>query len=337
MEYLDRLLESFTGAMGVAFAGDVSAVIAAEIKALGIDTEISPDGSVYATLPGSGPKGILIACHIDEVGMMVTALDEKGFIRFSTVGGCDPRIYPGQEVTIMGRERIAGYIGVRPPHLVTVAEREKIIPVSELFIDTGQPPEKIRPLVRIGDAIAFARQYRKLTPDLRSAKALDNRASVACGLLILKDLVGSPRPLSIHFVATSQEEYTGLGARVFSNRLSPDYALVIDVSHAEYPDLHEGEFYPLNSGPTIGRGGTIPHRLYQMLTDTARELEMPYQVEPMPSWTGTDADDIAFNKEGIPTAVLGIPLRYMHSPVETVSLKDIERTARLAVGFIKKL
>lgn len=337
MDYLDRLLESFTGASGVAFAGDVSGIIAAEIKALGMAAEISPDGSVYATLPGSGVKHILIACHGDEVGLMVAALDEKGYIRFSTVGGCDPRIYPGQEMTILGRERIAGYIGVKPPHLITPAERNKIIPVSDLFIDTGLPPDRVRSLVSIGDIVTFAVNYRKLSPDLRSAKALDNRASVACGLLILKDLFDSPRPVSVHFVATSQEEYTGLGAQVFSNRLPLDYALVIDVCHAEYPDLHEGEFYPLNSGPTIGRGGTIPHKLYQMLVETARELEIPYQVEPMPSKTGTDADEIAFNKEGIPTAILGIPLRYMHSPVEIVSLKDIERAARLAAGFIKKL
>jgi endoglucanase len=337
MEYLDRLLESLTGATGIAFAGDAGEIIAAEIKTLGIAVEIGADGSVYATLPGSGPKHVLIACHGDEVGLMVSALDDKGFIRFSTVGGCDPRIYPGQEVTILGRERIAGYVGVKPPHLITAAERNIIIPVSDLFIDTGLPPEKVRSLIRIGDAVAFAGSYRKLTPDLRSAKALDNRASVACGIMILKDMVDAPRSLSIHFVATSQEEYTGLGARLFSNRLPLDYALVIDVSHAEYPDLREGEFYPLNSGPTIGRGGTIPNKLFQTLAETARELEIPYQVEPMPSTTGTDSDDIAFNKDGIPTAILGIPLRYMHSPVETVSLKDIERTARLAVGFIKKL
>jgi putative aminopeptidase FrvX len=337
MEYLDRLLESLTGAASIGFAGNAAGLIAAEIKTLGLGAEISSDGSVYASLPGSGSKHLLIACHGDEIGMMVTALNEQGYIRISEIGGCDPRIYPGQEVTILGREPVNGYIAVKPPHLVTAAERSKIMTVSELFIDTGLTPEKIRSLVRIGDTVVFRSQYRKLSPDLRSAKALDNRASVACGIMILKDMINAAPPLTIHFAATSQEEYTGLGARVFANRLELDYALVIDVCHAEFPDLNEGEFFPLNSGPAISRGGSIPLEMYQSLVAVARELEIPYQVEPIPSVTGTDADDIAFNKEGIPTAILGIPLRYMHSPVETVSLKDIERTARLAVGFIKKL
>jgi len=336
MEYLDRLLEALTNASSIGFAGNAGEIIAAEIKTLGLNAEISPDGSVYASLPGAGSKHILIACHGDEIGMMVAALIEKGYVRFSEIGGCDPRIYPGQEVIILGREPVSGYIGVKPPHLVTPAERSKILSVSELFIDTGLAQEKVRSLVRIGDPVVFRGQYRKLGSDLRSTKALDNRASVACGIMVLKELAGTILPVSVHFVATSQEEYTGLGARVFSNRLPLDYALVIDVCHAEFPDLHEGEFFPLNSGPAIGRGGSIPRKMHQTLVDVARELEIPYQIEPMPSVTGTDADDIAFNKEGIPTAILGIPLRYMHSPVEIVSLKDIERAVRLAVGFIKK-
>jgi endoglucanase len=337
MEYLDQLLERLTTACGAAYAGDAAQVIAAEIKALGVGPEISADGSVHASLPGTGGVNVLLACHSDEIGLMVTRLDGQGFIRFSPIGGCDPRVYPGQEVTILGRERIPGYIAVKPPHLVTPAERGKVIPVSELFIDTGLPPDQVRGTVRIGDVIVFFGPYRKLSPDLRSAKALDNRASVATGLLVIKALVGAARACNLHFVATSQEEYTGLGARIFSNLLTLDYALVIDVTHGDHPDLHEGEFYPLNSGPTIGRGGTIPPNIFRLLSETARELEIPYQVEPMPSWTGTDADTIAFNKEGIPTGVLGIPLRYMHSPVEVVSLKDIERTARLVVGFLKKI
>jgi len=143
--------------------------------------------------------------------------------------------------------------------------------------------------------------------------------------------------LSVHFVATSQEEYTGLGARIHAFRLPVEYAVIVDVSHAEHPDLKEHECFPLGNGPTITRGATVPAKLSDLLIQTAKELEISYQLQPVPSRTGTDADDIAFSREGVASCIVGIPLRYMHTPVEVVSLKDIERAARLITHFIKRL
>ncbi|MEO0189932.1 MAG: M20/M25/M40 family metallo-hydrolase, partial [candidate division WOR-3 bacterium] len=242
-----------------------------------------------------------------------------------------------QEVIILGSREIKGYIGIKPPHLMSKEEKEKVLPIDKLFIDTGLKPKVVKKLVHIGDVVAFLGKYCKLQNDLRSAKSLDNRASVACSLAIIDELIKLGPPCNIHFVATSQEEFTGLGARIFSYKLPLNYAVVIDVTHGEHPELREEECFPLNKGPVIVRGPTIPQRLFRLLIETAKELEIPYQVEPAPTWTGTDAEAIAFNKEGIPTCVLGIPLRYMHTPVEVVSLKDIERTARLVVNFIKKI
>jgi len=337
MEYLDGLLEKLTSATGVGYTGDIAEIIIAELKQLDINAEKSQDGSVYAFLPGSENRDVMIACHIDEIGFIVNSIGDNGFVRFSQVGGCDIRILIGQEVAIHGRETVPGYIGAKPPHLMTQEERTKVFPIHELFIDTGMPAAKLTGIVRIGDIITFRGQYRKLQNNLRSAKSLDNRASVAAGILALNELKALRCKANIHFVATSQEEFTGLGAKVFSNKLSINQAVVVDVTFGDQPDLLESECFPLDSGPVIGRGGSISYKLFRMMVDTAKELEMPYQVEPMPTITGTDADIIAFNKQGIPCGVIGIPLRYMHTPAEVVSLKDIERTARLLVSYVKKL
>jgi len=337
MEYLDKLIEKLTRATGIGYEGNVKEVIVHELKDLDIEAEIGQDGSVYALSSGSGNKNIMLVCHIDEIGFMVSYIEDNGFIRFSQVGGCDARILPGQEVTIIGKDSARGYIGLKPPHYISKEEKEKVTSLDQLFIDTGLPAAEVKSLIKIGDCISFINKYLKLHGDLRCAKSLDNRASVACGILILKEVTQIERNFNLHFVASSQEEYTGLGARIYSNKLPVDYAIVIDVTHGEHPEVSEDESYHLNGGPVIARGATIPERLFKMLVDTAKEIEIPHQIEPLPSWTGTDADTIAFSREGIPTCVLGIPLRYMHTPVEVVSLRDIERTARLIVNFLKKL
>ena len=171
---------------------------------------------------------------------------------------------------------------------------------------------------------------------MRSAKSLDNRASIAAAILALRELRDHKNRATVHFVATSQEEFTGLGARISSNRLDIKCAIVLDVTFGNQPDLAETESFALENGPAIGRGGFIPDKLYRLLVDAAKALEIPYQIEPMPSVTGTDIDTIAFNREGIPCALISIPVRYMHTPVEVVSLKDIERASRLLAEFVKR-
>lgn len=336
MDDLDRLLERLCLARGAGYAGNFPEVMAEEIKKIGAMPEIWPDRSVLATIKGDAEASILIACHGDEIGLMVSAINEQGLIRMSEVGGCDHRLYPGQEVFILARELLEGFIAVKPPHLLSNKERTNVWLLSDLFVDTGLPAERVRTLVEIGDHIFFAGRYRRLNAELRSSKALDNRASVAAGILVLKELIAQPVRPTIHLVATSQEEFSGLGARLAANRLACDAAIVIDVTHGEFPDLLDGEYYPLNAGPALLCGGTIPPLLFNRLIKAARDLEIPHQIEVAPSWTGTDADAIAFNRTGVPTVALGIPLRYMHSPVEVVSLKDIERTARLTAEFIRR-
>jgi putative aminopeptidase FrvX len=329
MEYLDSLLERLTQAIGVGYGGDVTGVIVEALAAEGIDAHAENDGSVSAHLEGSGKSGVMLACHIDEIGYIVSRIDERGRIFFSEIGGADVRVLPGQEVTVLGRKKYHGYIGFKPPHLLSTQDRERVLPIEELYIDVGLKAEAVKKNIQIGDYIAFKGEYSKMQGDLRSAKALDNRASVACGILVLKELAKMEHGLHVHFVATSQEEYTF--------RMPVDFAIIVDVSHAEHPDLKEHEYFPLDRGPTIVRGATVPAKLSDLLIETAKELEIPYQLQPVPSRTGTDADDIAFSREGIASCIVGIPLRYMHTPVEIVSLKDIERAARLITDFTKRL
>ena len=337
MEYLDKLLERLTLATGVGYSGDIKDVILQELQEYHVEARIEQDGSVYGCLKGQKDIGIMIACHIDEVGFMVNSIDDAGRISISGIGGVDVRILPGQEVIVRGKKELKGYIGAKPPHLTTREERKKVLPIEKLFVDTGLNPREVKKLVKIGDCISFLGTYKKLQGNLRSVKALDNRASIACGLLVLKELLQMERLYSLYFVATSQEEYTGLGARIHSYKLPIHYAIVVDVSHAEHPDLKDYECFPLNSGPVISRGAVIPEKLSDLLIEAAQEMEISFQIEPLPTRTGTDADDIAFNREGIPTCVVGIPLRYMHTPVEVVSLKDIDRTKRLIINFVKRL
>jgi|UniRef100_A0A7V3RHG4 endoglucanase len=336
-EYLDEILKKLCESYWVGYSGEINEVLLKELRKFTKDARSFPDGSIYGLLTGTKKTNVMLACHIDEIGFIVNYIEDNGFIRFRPVGGCDQRILPGQEVVILGRKKIKGYIGIKPPHLMKKDEFDKVQPIDKLFIDTGLKPEAVRRFISIGDFICFAGYYNKLQGDFRSAKSLDNRASVACAIMILRELDKIGSPVNVHFIATNQEEFSGLGARVHSYRIKLDYGIVIDVTHGEYPGLAEGEYFSLEKGPVIARGATIPQKLFKLLLDSAKSKEIPYQIEAIPGYTGTDADAIAFNKEGIPTCVLGIPLRYMHTPVEVVSLKDIERTARLVVEFIRRI
>ncbi len=337
MEYLDVLLEKLANADGVGYHGNIQTVIKRELEEISISCNIEKDGSVVGIHPGTDKIGIMIACHSDEIGFIVNRIDDFGRIFFSEIGGFDVRILPGQEVVVHGREKLRGYIGAKPPHLLTADENKKISQIYELFIDTGLNAKSVRDKCQIGDCITFYSPYRRLHGDFRASKALDNRVGVACGITIMKELVNVNHKSTVYFVATSQEEFTGLGARIHSFRLPVHYNIVIDVTFGDHPELKEHEGFTLGSGPVIGKGPTVPEKLARLLAGTAKTLDIPYHFELSTRNTGTDADYIAFNRSGIPTGIVMIPLRNMHTPVEIVCLKDIERAVRLIAGFIRCL
>jgi putative aminopeptidase FrvX len=296
-------------------------------------------GNVIALKRGNGKEprpAIMLATHMDEIGLIVSEL-EKGFVHFQQVGGYDDRVLLGQEVMVHGRRDLPGIIGGRPPHVLPAGERNKPIPYDKLLIDVGLAPQEVEAQVRVGDLVTMNRSMVALEGGLVSGKAMDNRASVAAAAVCLEDLGGRRHQWDVYAVATVQEEIGLKGAITSTYGLQPDVAIAIDVTFAKQPGTPDEQTYELGKGPTIGCGPNFHPKLQQALTEAAKGLEMGYQIEPAARVGGTDAVAQQISRAGIPTALLSIPLRSMHSPIETVSVKDVERVGRLLAAFIAGL
>lgn len=298
-------------------------------------------GNLIAVRWGSMPAGeqrrsVMLATHCDEIGLMITGITE-GFLRITSVGGIDPRVLPGQEVTVHGRQSAPGIIGLRPPHMISAAERKKPAPLSELFVDVGMSQEKAEALFDVGDPITMRVEATELKGDRLAGKSLDNRVSIAAAgycLSLLKDMNHS---WDVYAVATSQEEIGLRGAIVSAYGLAPDLAIAIDVTFGAAPGLSETETFKVDGGPTLGYGPNIHPAMHTTLVNAAKALELAYQVEPVPGCSGTDAWALQVTQSGIPTGLIGIPLLNMHTPVEVVAMSDVRRTGRLLAEFIRGL
>lgn len=283
-----------------------------------------------------GRPTLMLAAHQDEIGLMVTQIVEDGFLRFTTIGGWDPRVLPTQAVWVHGRRRLAGIVGARPPHLLDAEERGKVTPLDALFIDLGLPEEAVREAVRVGDAVTVRRRPLRLQSERWAGKAMDNRASVAAMLLALEELARRRHAWDVLAVATVQEEIGLKGAATAAFGLDPTIAVAIDVSFARQPGAADLP-YLLGGGPMLGYGPNIHPFVHQGLQAAADALEMATQLEPLPGASGTDAWAIQVAREGIPTGLVSIPLRYMHSSVETLSMRDLRRTGRLLAAYASSL
>jgi endoglucanase len=278
----------------------------------------------------------MIATHMDEIGLIISDLEE-GFLHFEQVGGYDDRVLLGQEVVVHGRQSLPGIIGARPPHVLRAADREKPIPYDKLLIDVGLPAEELVKLVRVGDLVTMNRELVELRGGLVAGKALDDRVSVAAAAVCLEELGRTRHLWDVYAVATVQEETNYFGAITSTYGLRPDVGIAIDVTWAKQPGAPDEYTYELGKGPIIGCGPNFHPKLQQALVDTARSLEMSFHIEPTTRAGGTDAAAIQVSREGIPAALIGIPQRSMHTPVETVSVKDVERVGRLLAAFISRL
>lgn len=281
-------------------------------------------------------RTIMLAAHMDEIGLMVSGV-EKGFLRLSRVGGTDQRVLLGQELIVHGRQDLPGVIGFRPPHVLSHDERDKVIAMEDMFADVGLPARQVSHLVRVGDLVSFRHQPSELKGGLLSGKAMDDRASVAAVIACLELLSARQPAWDVLAVATIQEETALLGAATSAYELNPDAAVAIDVTFGAQNGVSESESFGLGKGPVIGLGPNIHPLLARRLVEAAKRLEMLYQLEPIPGSSGTDGWAIQVAREGIPTAIIGIPLRYMHTPVETLAVKDVERTGRLLAEFVCSL
>jgi tetrahedral aminopeptidase len=284
---------------------------------------------------GPGAPAVLLAGHMDEIGLMVTAL-EDGFLRFTGVGGWDPRGLLAQPVWVHGRSPLPGVIGARPPHVLPPEEQAKALPMDDLFIDVGRPAEELAQLVRVGDVVTMRRSTTQLAGSRWTGKAMDNRASLAAMAVALETLQGLRHAWDVYAVATVQEEVGLKGAATAAFGLHPTVAIAVDVGFAKQPGANDLA-YALDGGPLIALGPNIHPRVYEALVAAADALEMAYQVEPVTGPTGTDAGAMQVAGAGLPCGLVGIPLRYMHSTVETLSLKDVQRVGRLLAHFVAGL
>jgi putative aminopeptidase FrvX len=281
------------------------------------------------------PRRLLVMGHIDEIGLIVTHIDDEGYLWFRGVGGWDTQILVGQRLvldTLKGPVR--GVVGKKPIHLLREEDRKKVPEMRDLHIDVGaRDGEQARELVRIGDVAVIDAEPVELPNGRLTARALDNRLGSFVALeaaRLVAEAGGAQWELAA--VAAAQEEITFGGSRTTSFALAPDAAIVVDVTHAtDAPgiDVKEAGKHELGSGVVITRGSTLNPALVDLLCEVAAAEKIPFTLEASARATGTDADAVHISRGGIPTGLLSIPLRYMHSPVELVQLDDVQACARL--------
>lgn len=283
----------------------------------------------------NAPK-LLLDAHLDEIGFIVTG-HEDGFLRFATLGGVDPRMLPDREVTIMTQPPMLGLVACLPPHIQTRSDMDKSVPVSESYIDVGLSQEEAEKLVPIGTPITFRGSCFPLGEELLCGKAMDDRACFAILLDVMERLQGKELNVDVYVLGSTQEETSSAGAVTAAYGVAPELCVAVDVTHGATPDAKKEETFPLGDGPVVGVGPNCVRWMSDRFTAIAKKLEIPSQIEVMSGHSGTNAWPLQISREGIATAVLSLPLRYMHTPLEVCSRKDLEETARLLAAFVEDL
>lgn len=307
---------------------------------------VEPDvsGNSFATLNPDAKPRIMLAGHIDEIGVMVTYVDEDGFLSFDTIGGWDHQVFVGQRVQLLGKDGVVpGVIGKKAIHLMEKDSREKVSKAEDLWIDIGAT-NRVEALgrIRVGDPGVLASSVLEFPNGKLVSRSLDNRVGSFVVLEALR-LLAQDRPAARATAAvTTREEisYSGGGARSGVRAAESDVAIVVDVTHAtDYPGVDKRKHgdYKLGGGPVIARGASINPVLVDLLVSTAESEKIPYTLEAAPRGTNTDADNVFNAFKGVATALVSVPLRYMHSPNEMVMLEDLDRTARLLAAATRRL
>jgi putative aminopeptidase FrvX len=299
-------------------------------------------GSSVARI-GEGAPLLAVVGHIDEIGLVVTHIDEKGFLWFAPIGGWDPQILVGQRVEVQGKDGpVPGAVGRKPMHLLDAEQGKKVVELKGLHIDVGAADrDKAAAMVRVGDPVVIAAEPVRLAGGRLISRSLDNRIGAYVALEALRRCEErSSLQGSFAAIAAVQEEIGLFGARTSAFAVRPDLALAVDVTHAtDAPGIDEKEIgsHALGSGPVIFRGSTLSPKLFELLIEAAEEAEIEHTVGATGNHSGTDADALQMSRSGVPTGLVAIPLRYMHSPVEMVDLADIEAAVELVAAFAARL
>jgi endoglucanase len=345
MTELTPFLKDLLTAPGLSgYEDPAAAIISARWAPLVHEISRGKLGSLHGLRRGSAKSprpSLMVAVHMDAIGLMVTGISD-GFLRLTQVGGVDPRVLPGALVTVYATGKgepvpIPGVVVLPQPQLLPVEIGLNPVPLEYLFLDTGLPPGKVADLVHVGDVISYAQPPFELSGGTIAGHTLDNRVSVAALTLCLEELQSRPHAWDVWAVATTQEEMGTIGATGSAFELHPKIAIAMDVTHAKGPGIADWQTSPLGKGPVLCMGPNIHPALHKAVKSVADRLEIPCGLEYAPRHTGTDGFATQVVAEGIPTLVLDIPLRYMHTPVEMVAVKDIQRAGRLLAEFIAGL
>jgi endoglucanase len=303
-------------------------------------------GNVIGHVKGTGdtlPRVMLVG-HSDEIGFQVKYIEDKGFVYFGAIGGVDPHLVPGQRVRIHGRNgTVMGVVGKKPIHLMEPKDRETVIKLDSQYIDIGVSSRKeAEEFIRVGDPITFSVELSRLQGDRVTARGFDDKAGsfvVAEVLRSISSAAGS-LPVEVYGVSSVQEEVGLRGANTSCYTIRPDVGICVEVDFCtDQPDVekkHNGEVC-LGKGPIIPRGPNINPALFDLLVETAEQEKIPVQFTGIPKATGTDANVMQISRGGVATALVKIPLRYMHTPVEVLSLSDLEQAATLISAVLQRI
>ncbi len=298
-------------------------------------------GNSFALFEGGLPR-VLLTGHIDEIGFMVSHIDDDGFLWFRTIGGWDTQVLVGQRVRLVGRNRdLAGVIGKKPIHLIEEDERTKATKIKDIWIDIGAKSKKeAEELVRIGTVGVIEAPVLDFPNGRLVSRGIDDRIGAFTVLEALRLLTEDKPAASVAAVATCQEEIGAAGARTSAYSFDPQVAITVDVTFGtDHPDSNKRQDsdLKLGGGPVLSRGSANSPVIYEMLLDIAEREKIPYSLEITPGRTGTDADVIHLTRGGVATGCVSIPCRYMHSPNEMIELVDVENAAKLIACFVRSL
>jgi len=309
-----------------------------------VETDVM--GNVYGKITGAGencPRVMLVG-HSDEIGLQVKYLDDKGFIWFGAIGGVDPHLTPGLRVNIHGRNGVVtGVIGRKPIHLLEPKDREAVVKLDAQYIDIGAADKKeVEQLIRVGDPVTFAAELQRLQGDRVTARGFDDKAGSFVVAEVLRQVAESGTSLTVDLygVSSVQEEVGLRGGTTSSYNVNPDVGICVEVDFAtDQPDVerkHNGDV-AVGKGPILPRGANINPALFELLSRTAEEEGIPVQYTGIPRATGTDANVMQISRGGVATALVKIPLRYMHSPVEVLSLSDLDNAVKLIIAVLGRI
>lgn len=338
-----KLLLDFSAKNGVAGQEGEAAEYGRELLKPFGKTRVTPLGSVVCTVSEANENAphILLDAHIDEIGLVVTYIEEQGFLRVAAVGGIDRRLLLAAPVTVFGAETIPGVICSIPPHLNKEKDGGKNKKVDEIYIDIGAASrEEAEKLVKPGARAVLDSKPRQLLNGIVTGKAIDDRAGCVSLLKALELLALEQKPLNCGLTvlfSAMEEVGDSPGAKTAAFEIAPTHALAVDVSFAYTPDARREKCGDLKKGPMIGFAPILEHHISEKLCALAEEKGIPHQREVMGGATGTNADAIAVSRGGVKTALLSIPQKYMHTPIEAVAAEDVENTARLIAAYVRDL